>query len=139
MIEVFTDGRAEPNPGLGTYGYLVYQDGRRMHTDHGVVGRSVTNNSAEYFCLIKALEHLWESRDKEIVVFSDSNLLVSQMSGDWKVKKGGYKAQFQQAKDLASGFKDLEFRWIPRERNSEADRLTNLAFEEARDEQGRKG
>ena len=133
MIEVYTDGRAEPNPGLGTYGYVVYQGGRRVHSERGLAGRGVTNNYAEYFCLIKALDHLRAHRDEEITVFSDSTLLVNQMKGGWRFKKGAYAEKYLKAKELARGFAKLKFEWIPRQRNAEADELTNIAFAEARD------
>jgi ribonuclease HI len=128
MIEVYTDGRAEPNPGLGTYGYVIYEDRRRIKSDHGLAGRDVTNNYAEYFCLVKALRHLDARRDEEITVFSDSTLLVNQMSGKWRFKKGTYSEKYLEAKELVSGFARLKFVWIPREKNSEADELTNIAF-----------
>lgn len=132
MIEVYTDGRAEPNPGLGTYGYVIYEDGRRVKSDHGLAGRDVTNNYAEYFCLIKALRHLEARRDEEITVFSDSTLLVNQMSGKWRFKKGTYSEKYLEAKELMVGFARLKFVWIPREKNSEADELTNIAFAQMR-------
>ncbi len=132
MIEVFTDGRAEPNPGLGTFGYVVYEDGRRTYAAHGVAGHGVTNNYAEYLCLIKALEHLAPRRDEEITVFSDSTLLVNQMKGKWKFKRGAYSEKYLKAKELSAGFSRLRFEWIPREKNSEADELTNIAFAQAK-------
>lgn len=132
MIEAYTDGRAEPNPGLGTYGYVIYRDGRRVHSEHGLAGRGVTNNYAEYFCLIKALEHLEAQRDEEIVVFSDSTLLVNQMEGRWKFKGGNYSEKYLRAKELTKAFSSLRFEWIPREKNSEADELTNIAFAQAK-------
>jgi putative autoinducer-2 (AI-2) aldolase len=121
MIEVFTDGRAEPNPGLGTYGYVVYEDGRRTHSEHGLAGHGVSNNYAEYLCLVKALERLEVSRDEEITVFSDSTLLVNQMAGRWKFKGGAYANKYLEAKELARRFSKLRFEWIPREKNAEAD------------------
>jgi ribonuclease HI len=131
MIEAYTDGRAEPNPGLGTYGYVIYRDGRRVHSEHGVAGQGVTNNFAEYFCLIKALERLRDYHEEEILVFSDSTLLVNQMEGRWKFKRGNYGEKYLRAKELARGFSNLRFEWIPREKNSEADELTNIAFAQA--------
>jgi ribonuclease HI len=133
MIEAYTDGRAEPNPGLGTYGYVIYKEGRRVHSEHGLAGREVTNNYAEYFCLVKALERLSAHRDEEITVFSDSRLLVNQMEGKWRFKRGTYGEKYLEAKELAKGFSKLRFEWVPRERNSEADELTNIAFAQARD------
>ena len=132
MIEVYTDGRAEPNPGLGTYGFVIYKDGKRLRSDHGVAGQAVTNNYAEYLCLIKALECLWPHRDAAIEVFSDSKLLVNQMKGEWKFKKGAYREKYVEAKELAGKFSNLKFRWIPREKNTEADELTNIAFAESK-------
>jgi len=132
MIEVFTDGRAEPNPGLGTYGYVVFRDGKRTHSEHGLAGHSVTNNYAEYYCLIKALEHLEARRDEDITVFSDSTLLVNQMNGKWRFKGGAYSEKYLRAKELAGTFTKLRFEWVPRERNSEADELTNIAFAQAK-------
>ncbi len=134
MIEVYTDGRAEPNPGLGTYGFVIHRDGKLLHSAHGVAGHKVTNNHAEYFCLVKALEYLHAHRDEKIRVFSDSKLLVNQMKGEWKVKKGAYLEEYLKARELASGFVDLEFEWIPREKNSEADELTNIAYFESKRE-----
>ena len=139
MIEVYTDGRAEPNPGLGTYGFVVYENGSRSYREKGKAGREVSNNFAEYFCLIKALEHLAGRRHEEIKVFSDSRLLVNQMRGEWKFKGGNYAGQYFRAKQLADDFAKLKFEWIPREKNSEADELTNLAFYEARGRLGPKG
>lgn len=135
MIEVFTDGRAEPNPGLGTYGYVVYENGKRVYAEHGIAGHGVTNNHAEYYCLTKALEHLAARRDDEITVYSDSTLLVNQMMGKWKFKGGGYSGKYLEAKELAGSFSRLRFEWVPRERNSEADELTNIAFAQAKGRQ----
>jgi ribonuclease HI len=132
MIEVYTDGRVEPNPGLGTYGYVIYKHGKRVHSKGGVAGNEVTNNYAEYFCLVKALEHLKAHPHDEITVFSDSKLLVNQMNGEWKFKRGPYVEEYLRAKQLATSFSKLRFEWIPRESNSEADELTNIAFAQAR-------
>ena len=131
MIEVYTDGRAEPNPGLGTYGYVIYEGGKRVHSEHGLAGRRVTNNYAEYLCLVKALEHLKARRQEEIKVYSDSTLVVNQMTGKWKFKSGTYSEKYLEAKELVECFPSLSFEWIPRERNSEADELTNIAFAQA--------
>jgi len=137
MIEVYTDGRAEPNPGIGTYGFVVYENGVRTLSQRGVAGSEVTNNFAEYTCLVKALEELADRRAEQIVVFSDSKLLVGQMKGEWKFKKGAYVEEYLKARELATKFPKLTFEWIPRERNAEADELTNIAFAEARRTQGR--
>jgi ribonuclease HI len=132
VIEVYTDGRAEPNPGMGTYGFVIYKDRKRIHAEHGLAGQDVTNNYAEYVCLIKALEYLEPHRNEGITVFSDSALLVNQMKGKWRFKKGAYREKYLAAKELVTRFSKLKFLWIPREKNTEADELTNIAFAEAK-------
>lgn len=94
----------------------------------------MTNNFAEYFCLVRALKYLHLHRDEKIKVFSDSTLLVNQMKGKWRVKKGAYLEEYLKARELADSFAKLEFEWIPREKNTEADELTNIAFFESRRE-----
>ncbi len=128
VIEVYIDGLAEPNPGVGSYGFVVYRGKKRLKEDCAVVGGKVTNNYSEYEGLIHALRYLEPYREEKIVVRSDSKLLANQMRGDWKVKKGQYLEKYYEAVRLAERFKSLEFEWIPRERNEEADRLSKIAY-----------
>ena len=139
MIEIYTDGLAEPrNPGIGTYGYAIYRDGKEWKTGHGFDGEPVSNNHAEYAGLIEALRSVAEFADEEIVVKSDSKMLVNQMSGDWKVSKrafknpveGSYVEKYLTAKEVAKSFSRLRFVWIPREQNTEADALSRVAYHE---------
>jgi ribonuclease HI len=143
LIEVFTDGLAEPtNPGIGTYGFAIYRDGKRLDTGHGFAGDPVSNNYAEYEGLVMALKRVKRSRgdgEEEITVYSDSKLLVNQMNGDWKFKKGGYVEKLLEARELAHGFSNLKFKWIPREQNSEADELSRIAYAEATNRKRRVG
>ena len=131
MIVVYVDGLAEPrNPGIGTYGYVIYRDGRKVEEHAGVAGEDVTNNYAEYSALVAALTHLKELGPRELIlVKSDSRLLVSQMNGEWKVKKGEYLEKYKEAVDLAREFERLEFEWVPREKNEKADLLSRVAYE----------
>lgn len=126
------DGLAEPtNPGLGTYGYVICRDSKKLKSGHGFVGQKVTNNVAEYAALIEALLFLKSAGlDESIVVKSDSKLLVNQMLGKWKTKKGQYLENYGRAKQLAGQMKSINFKWIPREENEEADRLSRLAYYE---------
>jgi len=139
MIEIFTDGLAEPsNPGIGTYGFVVYRDGRELKRGHGFDGDPVSNNHAEYAGLIEALKSVEGHADQEIVVKSDSKMLVNQMAGAWKVSKkalnstaeGTYVDKYLEAKEMARKFPILTFEWIPRELNSEADELSRVAYRE---------
>ena len=140
MIVVYTDGLAEPsNPGIGTYGYVAYRDGKELRRGHGFDGDPVSNNHAEYAGLIAALESVIEFADEQIVVKSDSKMLANQMAGAWKVSKkaynskaeGTYVDKYIEAKEVARKFKDLRFDWIPREENTEADELSRAAYREA--------
>ncbi len=128
MIEVYTDGMAEPNPGLGTYAFVVYRERKKLKEECAVVGEKITNNYAEYEGLVHSLSYLEPYREEKIVIRSDSELLVNQMKGDWKAKKGEYLERYHEAVRLAEGFRSLEFEWIPREKNEEADRLSRIAY-----------
>jgi ribonuclease HI len=136
MILIFTDGLAEPNPGLGTYGYVIYRDEKRTLARHGFDGDPVSNNHAEYAGLLAALRSVEANSDEEVVVRSDSKMLVNQMAGNWKVSKkalnstneGSYVDKYLEAKQVARGFSRLSFEWIPREQNAEADELSRIAY-----------
>jgi len=136
VIEVWTDGLCEPiNPsGTACYGYVIKRNEKTINKDYGVVGKgpNMTNNVAEYIALIQALEKIKSLKlDKEkIMVRSDSNLLVNQMTRKWKVKAPLILPLFRKAFTLANGL-DIAFRWIPREENEEADELCRLAYESA--------
>lgn len=125
---VYIDGRAEGNPGRGTFAYVVYRDGKKVAEEGGFAGANVTNNYAEYCALVSALEKMrFLGADDDITVRSDSRLLVGQMSRGWKVKGGGYVEKYKEARDLVREFGTLRFEWIPREENQEADLLTRIA------------
>ncbi|MBI2648818.1 MAG: ribonuclease HI family protein [Thaumarchaeota archaeon] len=122
---------SEPaNPGTGTYGFVVYRNGEKIGEGHGPAGEQVTNNYSEYFALVRALTSISSNADEPIVVKSDSKLLVNQMSGEWKVKRGAYLPKYKEAKELTRRFKSLKFAWVPRERNAEADELSRRAYAE---------
>jgi len=130
-VTAYIDGLAEPrNPGVGTYGFVIYQDGKKLAEGEGLAGRDVTNNFAEYTALAEALKKLKEMRLLGgIVIRTDSKLLFGQMSEGWKVKGGGYIQKLKEAKDLLRDFRSVTFEWIPREENAEADLLSRVAYE----------
>lgn len=138
LIRVFFDGLCQPvNPGgIACYGYLIRKDGKLVHQDYGVAGqpfsKDATNNVAEYTALIKALEWLLENSTNEPVrIISDSELVVRQLKGEYKVKSKRIVPLFRKASSLKDSFANIEITWVPREENKEADALTNLAYEEA--------
>jgi len=136
MIEAYFDGLCEPNPGgVATYGFVVLRDGKKLHDGHGLAcppkTPQATNNVAEYTGLIKALEWLADQKVKEPVrVRGDSDLVVKQLRGEYKVKSPNLASLYQRAKELLSRLPAATIEWVPRDENAEADRLTNLAYAE---------
>ncbi|MBI3856251.1 MAG: ribonuclease HI family protein, partial [Planctomycetes bacterium] len=136
MIEAYFDGLCEPNPGgVATYGFVVRRDGKKIHEGHGLAGTpktpQATNNVAEYTGLIKALEWLASQKTAgSIVVRGDSDLIIKQVKGEYKVKSGLLAPLHRKVQDLAAKLPDVSFEWIRRELNADADRLTNLAYAE---------
>ena len=136
MIEVWTDGLCEPiNPGgTGCASYIIKKNGKIVEKCAEALGASkdMTNNVAEYTAFIRALQAIKKlGLDKEKISFrSDSKLLVSQMKGEWKVKGARIIPLYAQAKELAKGL-DIDFQWVPREENEEADSLCRSAYEAA--------
>jgi len=130
-VVVYVDGLAEPsNPGTATYGYLVYEGERRLVEGSGLAGYNVTNNFAEYTALVEALKKVRELRiEGDVVVRSDSQLLIGQMSKGWEAKGGGYLGKLKEARELAKEFGSITFEWVPREKNREADLLSRIAYE----------
>jgi len=134
-IIVYIDGLCEPiNPGgIATWGFVIYKDGEKLFDGRGVVGdgTGMSNNLAEYTALFKALKELikhgWQN--EEVVIRSDSRLLINQMTGWWEVHGGLYYPAYAEAVRLASLFKKISFAWIPREKNQEADALSRRAYE----------
>jgi ribonuclease HI len=131
MITANIDGLAEPrNPGTGTYGYVIYENERKLAEGEGLAGYEVTNNYAEYTALVEVLRKLIELKKRgDVVIRSDSQLLVAQMSKKWEAKRGGYLRKFKEARDLLGEFGSVRFEWIPREQNQEADLLSRIAYE----------
>jgi ribonuclease HI len=134
VVVVYVDGLCEPrNPGgTATYGFVVYINGEKKHEGCGIVGEGegMSNNVSEYSGLIAALEWLYKNgyAADEIIVRSDSQLLVNQMSGLWACRGGMYKPYYEKAKAMLRFFKNIKFEWIPREKNEEADRLSRRAY-----------
>ena len=130
-VTVYIDGLSEPtNPGVGTYGYTIYDGERKLAEGEGLAGYDVTNNYAEYTALVEVLRKLKELKAEDnIVIRSDSQLLVGQMSKGWEAKGGGYLGKLKEARDLLKEFVSITFEWIPRERNGEADILSRIAYE----------
>ena len=89
----------------------------------------MTSNYAEYTALAEALKKLRALRiEGDVLVRSDSKLLVGHMSQGWKVKGGMYVEKLKEVRELMKEFGSIRFEWIPREQNEEADLLTRIAY-----------
>lgn len=112
---------------------MIYDGTRKLAEASGLAGYEVTSNYAEYTALTEAFKKLKDlGIEGDVLIRSDSTLLVGQMSEGWKVKGGMYVDRLKEAKDLMKDFGSIRFEWIPREQNTEADLLTRIAYERHR-------
>lgn len=124
------------NPGgTATYGWVAYRRGEKLADGRGVVcsGPEATNNVAEYTAVIKALEWLVENgyAGGSVKVCSDSQLCIYQLSGSYRVRSARVLPLYKRACSLARQFSGVEFCWVPREKNEEADALSRKAYQES--------
>ena len=126
-----TDGGARGNPGPAAFGYVLEAgDGTVLDARGEAIGVA-TNNVAEYRALVAGLEKALELGVDEVEVVSDSELLVRQMRGEYKVKNEALRALFLEAADLARRIGRVDYRDVRREHNELADRLVNEALDAA--------
>ena len=129
---VQADGGSRGNPGPAGYGAVVLDadTGAVLAERKAAIGIG-TNNVAEYHGLIAGLAAARELGARDVEVRMDSQLVVEQMSGRWRVKHASMRPLARQAAELAAGFDRISFGWIPRAQNSHADRLANEAMDAA--------
>ena len=128
---LFTDGGARGNPGPAAYGYVLEADDGTVLAAHGEHIGSATNNVAEYSGLVAGLRKALELQLPEVEVVSDSELMVKQMRGEYRVKNEALRALFAEAERLARAVGKVEYRHVKRAHNEEADRLVNAALDAA--------
>jgi ribonuclease HI len=124
------DGGSRGNPGPASYG-VVIRDGRGEIVARlkKYIGR-MTNNVAEYYGLIAALDYAQSQGVRALRIESDSELLVKQMRGLYKVKSADLQPLFERAKKMSQGFESFRIDHVYREQNREADALANEALDE---------
>jgi ribonuclease HI len=148
-LEIFFDGLCQPyNPGgIACYAFIIKQQQQQqshpktLHSEFGLAAEpftdNATNNVAEYTGIIKALEWLLEQQRKaidnyaaieSITIKGDSQLVIYQIKGRYKVNATRIIPLYQKVTSLISEFNEVLVEWIPREKNSEADKLTNYAY-----------
>ncbi|MBX9688953.1 MAG: ribonuclease HI family protein, partial [Candidatus Obscuribacterales bacterium] len=128
MVLAFADGGSRGNPGPAAYGALLQQDGITIAEIKEYIG-DTTNNVAEWTGLWKILEKAQELGVKNIEVRMDSELVVKQMLGVYRVKNEGLLPIYEKAKTLSTRFPNFKIVHVRREYNKEADRLANQALD----------
>jgi ribonuclease HI len=124
-----TDGGSRGNPGPAAGGFVLSTpDGTRQAAKAFFLGRT-TNNVAEYTALVKALEAAAEAGATDLTIYSDSELMVRQLNGQYKVKSESIRPLFEQANDLLAQFAKYDIRHVTRDKNTAADKLVNLALD----------
>jgi ribonuclease HI len=127
--KLFTDGGARGNPGPAAYGYVLEADDGTVLAAHGEHIGTATNNVAEYSGLVAGLRKALELHVPEVEVVSDSELMVKQMRGEYRVKNEALRALSIEAAGLARELGSVEYRHVRRAQNEEADRLVNEALD----------
>jgi ribonuclease HI len=128
MYNVYTDGASRGNPGPSSCAFVIYKDDTLLCEKAEFLGIA-TNNQAEYMGIIRALQTLTEMKAYDIVIFSDSELVVKQLNKEYQVKSQHLQKLFKQAQSLISGVFPIQFQHIPRSKNSKADELCNQALD----------
>jgi ribonuclease HI len=128
-VKLFTDGGARGNPGPAAYGYVLEAEDGTVLAAHGERIGIATNNVAEYSALVAGLEKALELGLPGVEVVSDSELLVKQMRGEYRVKNEALRELSVRAGRLAREIGDVSYRAVRREHNELADRLVNEALD----------
>lgn len=131
-LRIFIDGGSRGNPGPGACAAVFFgADGAVLREEGKYLGRC-TNNFAEYGGLRLALAAAGRLGAEELEIFSDSELLVRQYSGEYRVKDAALAGLMAGVRKAAAGFKKVSLSHVPRDRNREADRLVNRILDDAR-------
>lgn len=143
IVQVHFDGACEParGGGIATYGFVA-EGGGFEYEESGLAVRPwsprATNNVAEYTAAIRALEWLrHQGFSGHVILVGDSQLVIRQMTGEYAVKAEHLRAYWERLRNLASGFTEVQFVWVPREENTRADALSKQALLAAQAEAGR--
>ena len=129
-LQTFTDGGARGNPGPAALGVVIKHDGQVIKAFGEYMGET-TNNQAEYTAVIRALETVKELGAEEVDCYMDSELVVKQMKGEYRVKNQGLAVLHLKIWNLLHSFKQVHFHHIRREKNTEADAEVNRAIDQA--------
>lgn len=128
---IFTDGACSGNPGEAAIGVVIRHDDKVVTEISQTIGEA-TNNIAEYTALIYALQEALQLKATHLKIFTDSELLYKQVTGQYKIKQDHIKTLFDQVKHLWKGFEHVEISHVLREKNKEADKLATDALKKSK-------
>ena len=130
---VFTDGASRGNPGLASYGFAVYNQDKEILYEEGKYIGITTNNVAEYRALIEGLKRAHELKANEVECYLDSELVVKQLRGEYKLKHYNMQKLFDDVRKVEKEFKRVSYIHLRREENHmpRADQLVNFALDQA--------
>jgi len=128
MYKLFFDGACRGNPGPATFGGVIYnKEGEEIDHFKSFLGKT-TNNVAEYCGLLAGLNRAKILNITHLEVYGDSNLVIKQVSGQWKIKKDHLKTIYNQIKQVEKFFTSIKYEHVYRHKNKRADALANEAF-----------
>ena len=130
LLTIHTDGASRGNPGAAAFAFVIERDGEEPIEEAGCLGE-LTNNQAEYTALVRALRHsLKLGPEHSLLVLSDSELMVKQMLGEYRVKNADLLPLYEDSRALVKRFQgSVTFRHVRRAANSRADALCNEALD----------
>lgn len=129
---LYSDGCSLGNPGRAGIGIIIYNENREVIREITEFVGITTNNVAEYMALVYALQEALYLKAKELSCFLDSEIIIRQLEGNYKVRDSKLKPLYYQIKHLQNFFKKVNFNHISRDKNKEADRLAKQAAKRER-------
>ena len=125
---LFTDAGSRGNPGNAAYGIFLFDDQKLIDFKGKYLGIK-TNNQAEFIALKDGLALAIKNEITDINCFADSELLIKQINGEYKIKNMDLKSIIEDIRSLSSMFKTITFTHIPREKNKLADKMVNIILD----------
>jgi len=129
-VVLFTDGASRGNPGLAGAGVYITDTGGKKLVEKSLFLGKTTNNVAEYRALIIGLEEVIKINPSHVTVKMDSELIVKQLNGEYRVRNPGLLPLYRDAVERIEQINGIRVQHIPRNENREADRLANKAIDE---------
>ena len=127
---LYTDGGSRNNPGPAAIGFLIKAESGQTLKKGGRFLGQATNNEAEYHALIEGLKEAKKFDSRYLICFLDSSLVVNQLNGVFKIKEARLRGLIFEVKTLEKEFKSIQYCYVPREKNKEADAIVNQILDE---------